>query len=87
MKLTKSQLKEIIKGLIAEAEDTPEEPELKTDIPDSPFGPDLDQVVDELKVIVKQWQKKEYRSDEMRWKSYYYDIAKLVKRIANNETN
>jgi hypothetical protein len=51
---------------------------LKIDIPDSPFGPDVSQVVNQLKTVLKQWQGKEYPSDEIRWKSYFRDIAKIV---------
>ena len=51
---------------------------LKIDIPDTPFEPDINQVKDRLKQILKQWQVKEYPSDEYRWKSYYKDVQKLV---------
>ena len=54
---------------------------LKIDIPDSPFEPDINQVKDRLKQILKQWQVKEYPSDEIRWKLYYKDILKLVKHL------
>ena len=60
-------------------EDKPPEPQkLKIDIPDSPFEPDASQVKDRLKQILKQWQIKQYPSDEYRWKSYYKDVQKLV---------
>ena len=36
------------------------------------------QVVNQLKTVLKQWQGKEYPSDEIRWKSYFRDIAKIV---------
>ena len=56
-----------------------EEPQkLKIDIPDSPFELDVTQVADRLKQILKQWQTKEYPSDEVRWKLYYKDILKLL---------
>ena len=51
--------------------------ELKIDIPNSPFEPDINQVKDQLKNILKQWQVKQYPSDEYRWKDYYRDILKL----------
>ena len=51
---------------------------LKIDIPDSPFEPDVYQIKDRLKQILKQWQVREYPSDEYRWKSYYKDVQKLV---------
>ena len=58
-------------------EDT-EPKKLKIDIPDSPFEPDINQVKDRLKQILKQWQVGEYPSDEYRWKSYFKDVQKLV---------
>ena len=51
---------------------------LKINIPDSPFEPDVNQIKDRLKQILKQWQVREYPSDEYRWKSYYKDVQKLV---------
>jgi hypothetical protein len=54
---------------------------LKIDIPDSPFEPDINQVKDRLKQILKQWEERQYPSDEYRWKSYYKDILKLVKHL------
>ena len=63
-------------------EDKPPEPQkLKIDIPDTPFEPDINQVKDRLKQILKQWQVKEYQSDEYRWKSYYKDVQKLVNHL------
>ena len=60
-------------------EDKPPEPQkLKIDIPDSPFEPDVNQIKDRLKQILKQWQVREYPSDEYRWKSYFKDVQKLV---------
>jgi hypothetical protein len=60
-------------------EEAPAQPKkLKTDIPDSPFEPDVNQVKDKLKQILKNWQIKEYPSDEIRWKLYYKDIHKLL---------
>ena len=60
-------------------EDKPPEPQkLKIDIPDTPFEPDINQVKDHLKNTLKQWQVKQYPSDEYRWKSYYKDVKKLV---------
>ena len=59
-------------------EPPPESKKLKIDIPDSPFEPDVNQIKDRLKQILKQWQVKEYPSDEYRWKSYYKDVKKIV---------
>ena len=40
------------------AEEKPPEPQkLKIDIPDTPFEPDVNQVKDRLKQILKNWQK------------------------------
>ena len=42
----------------AGGEDKPPEPQkLKIDIPDTPFEPDVNQVKDRLKQILKNWQK------------------------------
>ena len=54
---------------------------LKIDIPDSPFEPDVGQVKDRLKQILKQWQVGKYPSDEYRWKSYFKDVQKLVNHL------
>ena len=59
----------------------PEPQKLKIDIPDTPFEPDVNQIKDRLKQILKQWQVKQYMSDEHRWKEYYKDILKLVKHL------
>ena len=61
------------------------EKKLKIDIPDSPFEPDINQVKDRLKQILKQWQVKEYPSDEIRWKLYYKDILKLVNHLEGDK--
>ena len=49
---------------------------LKIDIPDTPFEPDVSQIKDRLKQILKQWEVRKYPSDEYRWKSYYKDVLK-----------
>ena len=82
--LIKAQTDELRKKFIwnegeAPPEEAPAEPsKLKIDIPDSPFEPDINQVKDRLKQILKQWQVKQYPSDEYRWKSYFKDVQKLV---------
>ena len=59
-----------------------EEPKkLKIDIPDTPFEPDVGQIKDRLKQILKQWEEKQYPSDKHRWQSYYKDILKLVRHL------
>ena len=55
--------------------------DLKIDIPDSPFNPDVGQVTSKLKDILKQWKVKQYPSDKHRWVEYHKDIAKLVQQI------
>ena len=95
MKLTKSLLQNIILEVLKEEEPTKEKKptpppsgggddgskELKINIPDSPFNPDTKQVAEHLLKILKQWEIKEYPSDKARWKSYYLDIAKFIKKI------
>ena len=54
---------------------------LKIDIPDSPFEPDVNQIKDRLKQILKQWKVQQYSSDEIRWKMYYKDLSKLVAQL------
>ena len=66
-------------------EPPPEGQKLKIDIPDSPFEPDVSQIKDQLKHVLKQWQVKQYMSDEHRWKEYYKDIVKLVKHLEGDK--
>ena len=68
-----------------EEEKPPEPQKLKIDIPDTPFEVDIQQVKDELKKILKQWQIKNYMSDKHRWNEYYKDIVKLLKTIEGEE--
>ena len=66
----------------AGGEEKPPEPQkLKIDIPDSPFEPDVNQIKDKLKQMLKQWKVQQYPSDEIRWKLYYKDILKLVNHL------
>ena len=66
----------------AGGEEKPPEPQkLKIDIPDSPFEPDVNQIKDKLKQILKQWKVQQYPSDEIRWKMYYKDLLKLVSQL------
>ena len=72
-------------------EEKPPEPQkLKTDIPDTPFEPDVQQIKDKLKQtlkdISKQWETTPYMSDKHRWQEYYNDIAKLVKQLTGDES-
>ena len=70
---------------VQDEEPSPESKKLKIDIPDTPFEPDINQVKDRLKQILKQWQVKEYPSDEIRWKLYYKDILKLVNHLEGDK--
>ena len=96
MKISKQRIKEIIREeLLNEQPPAPPQKkkpqppegggetskELKIDIPDSPFNPDVGQVVSKLKDILKQWKVKQYPSDKHRWVEYHKDIAKLVQQI------
>ena len=85
--LIKAQTDELRKKFIwnegeAPPEEAPAEPtKLKIDIPDSPFEPDVNQIKDKLKQILKQWKVQQYPSDEIRWKMYYKDLLKLVSQL------
>ena len=58
----------------AGGEDKPPEPQkLKIDIPDTPFEPDVNQIKDKLKQILKQWK--------IAGKSNAGDIIKLVNHL------
>ena len=96
MKISKQRIREIIREeLLNEQPPTPPQkkkpqpPEgggdttkdLKIDIPDSPFNPDVGQVTSKLKDILKQWKVKQYPSDKHRWVEYHKDIVKLVQQI------
>ena len=65
----------------AGGQEPPESKKLKIDIPASPFEPDVQQVTDQLKQILKTWETKQYMSDKHRWKSYFKDVLRLVKQI------
>ena len=64
-----------------EGDDTPKPQKLKIDIPQTPFEPDVNQLKDELKKILNQWQIKQYPSDQHRWREYYKDILRVVKTL------
>ena len=68
-----------------EEEKPPEPQKLKIDIPDTPFEPDVNQIKDQLKKILKQWQIKNYMSDKHRWNEYYKDIVKLLKTLEGDK--
>ena len=62
-------------------DDAPKPQKLKIDIPQTPFEPDVNQLKDELKKILNQWQIKQYPSDQHRWREYYKDILRVVKTL------
>ena len=57
------------------------EKKVKTDIPESPFEPDVSQIKDELKNLLKQWKIKNYMSDQHRSQEYYKDLMKLLNTL------
>ena len=72
-----------LKSLITEdVENTSKTVKVKTNVPESPFDMDIDQIVDELKDILRRWKGKKYSSDENRWKSYYQDIIKFISHVS-----
>ena len=80
--LNEKFIKEEDPPAVGGGEEKPPEPQkLKIDIPETPYEPDVNQVKDRLKQILKQWQVKQYMSDKHRWKDYYKDILKLVKHL------
>ena len=59
----------------------PESKKLKIDIPNSPFEPDVQQITEKLKRILKSWATNQYPNDRVRWNDYYHDIEKLYKHL------
>ena len=41
-------------------------------------------IIEKLKSTLTTWETKEYVSDEARWKEYYKDIEKIVKKYEKN---
>ena len=92
MKITKSQLKQIIKeelnelgGVASNLGAVAGRAGHEADSPDhSLFGPEqiaedsLVGLLVDLNSALEQWEQKEYPSDEIRYKSYFDDIQKLV---------
>ena len=58
---------------------------LKIDIPDTPFEPDVQQIKDRLKHILKKWEDNVYPNDRVRWNDYYHDIEKLIKTLEGDK--
>ena len=97
MKLTKKVLRSLVEEVLNEQPPQPPKPppagggeedkpkKLKIDIPDTPFEPDVSQIKDRLKQILKQWEVRKYPSDEYRWKSYYKDVQKLVNYLGGDK--
>jgi len=75
-----------LKSLITEdVENNSKTVKVKTNIPESPFDMDIDQIIDGLKGILRRWKEKKYSSDENRWKSYYQDIVKFIDHVAGDK--
>ena len=94
MKLTKKTLRRLVEEVLNEQPPNQKPPEggqapkpkkIKTDIPETPFEPDVNQVKDRLKHILKTWETKQYPSDEIRWKLYYKDILRLVRHLEGDK--
>tara|TARA_R110000824_G_scaffold150650_1_gene321342 strand:+ start:498 stop:704 length:207 start_codon:yes stop_codon:yes gene_type:complete len=43
-----------------------------------------EELVPELKEILKQWETKQYPSDKARWKEYHNDIQTLLARMISS---
>jgi len=72
MKLTKSQLKQIIQEELEDMQ-KPEEVEIE-----ETESLDLPNLLMELQGLLNEWEQKEYPSDEARYKGYYEDVENLV---------
>ena len=91
MKLTNKNLRRLVEAALNEQPPNQQPPakgggeetekKLKIDIPDTPFEPDVQQIKDKLKKTLKDWEVRQYMSDEHRWKEYYKDILKLVRHL------
>jgi len=78
------KLKELLKE---DVENTSKTVKIKTNVPESPFDIDIDQVVSGLRDILKRWKEKEYSSDKDRWKSYYQDIIKFTTHVSGDSND
>ena len=64
--------------------------DMEDDVEGEPVGPELSEstkavqkdggTIDKLEDILDTWETKQYPSDEARWKEYYNDIKKVVKK-------
>jgi hypothetical protein len=48
-------------------------------------SPDENNLIDDLKKILRTWETKEYNSDEERWQEYFYDIQELIEDYEEEE--
>ena len=69
----------------SQGDDAPKPQPVKTDIPNSPFEPDTNQVKNELEKIIKKIKTSEYVSNDERFKDLYGSIIKLIKKISETE--
>jgi len=72
MKITISQLKQIIQEELEDMQ-KPEEVEIE-----ETESLDLPNLLMELQGLLNEWEQKEYPSDEARYKGYYEDVENLV---------
>jgi len=70
----KIKLKDLLKG--SGWEEIPKEMQPEERSVTKPDGA----ITTELSDILKTWETKEYESDESRWKEYYKDIDKVLKK-------
>ena len=47
--------------------------------------PEENNIIDELRDILKTWETKDYPSAEVRYKAYYRDIENLIKHTLTKE--
>tara|TARA_Y100000310_G_C20236847_1_gene602770 strand:+ start:210 stop:578 length:369 start_codon:yes stop_codon:yes gene_type:complete len=71
MKITKSQLKQIIQEELEDMQKSEEGEDESLDLPN---------LLMNLQDLLNEWEQKEYPSDEARYKGYYEDIENLVEK-------
>ena len=49
-------------------------------------SPDENNLIDDLKKILKIWDEKQYNSDEERWHEYHMDIEELIEDYEEEES-
>jgi len=74
IKITESTLSRIIERMVNEQHST------STDQPTTINAGVETNIVIALIDTLKMWERKEYKSDESRWKEYYSDIENILKK-------